>query len=311
MTILRAKTDSRTRLSHGLTPYGLAAAAALCLSAAPALAQGGSTDSMVHVSPAGDVTDSEKTHSGPFQLGGVVAVSNADYFRGRFDGVPDDFDELRISPELRGSLEFWREGDNSASFTVGSSNSVWTEDVLPEDSTWGNWYESNNYAGLAGAFGGFRTGFTYTRYGSPNDTFDTAHELALSAGYADPLGGLDIDPTFTVAVPVHDEGKGAFTKFEAKALSLGADTLGTNMTFTVPVAVGIGWNDYYGAASQTTGYAETGLDVGLPLTESGRWSLNAGVHAIAREDELADTDPALAGDDTMAYQGMLSIDFTY
>lgn len=286
------------------------AAAALCLSAAPALAQSGTTDSMVFVTPSGDVTVSPKTHSGPFQLGGGVAVSNADYFRGRFDGVPDDFDELRISPELRGSLEFWREGDNSASFTVGSSNSVWTEDVLPEDSTWGNWYESNNYAGLAASFGGFRTGFTYTRYGSPNDTFGTDHELALSAGFTDPLAGLNIDPTFTVAVPV-DEGKGAFTKFEAKVLSLGADALGTGMTFTVPVAVGIGWDDYYGASSDTTGYVETGLDVGIPLTESGAWSLNAGVHAIARENDLANSDPAVAGDDTMAYQGLISIDFTY
>lgn len=309
----RSFRSHRRLLSGGFAPaLGLAAAAALAVAAGPALAQRGQEgETLVHVTPSGDVASTPKTHRGPFQFGAGVAVSNADYFRGRFDGVPDDFGELSIQPSIRGSLEFWREGDNTASFTVGSANSIWTEDVLPEDSTWGNWYESNNYAGIAGSFGGFSTGFTYTRYGSPNDTFSTAHELALSAGYTDPLLGLDIDPKFTVAVPIHDEGRGAFTKLQANALSLDSDALGTGMTFTVPVAVGVGWGDYYGPGSDITGYAKTGLDVGIPLDDVGAWSLNAGVHAIAREDSLSDRDPALAGNDTMAYQGMVSIDFTY
>ena len=137
------------------------------------------------------------------------------------------------------------------------------------------------------------------------DRMSAQSQVSAHAGLA------GIDPTFTVAVPVHDDGRGAFTKLQANAISLTSESLGTDMTFTVPVALGVGWGDYYGQNTDTTGYAETGLDVGVPLTESGNWSLNAGVHAIAREDEIADSDPALAGNDTMAYQGMVSIDFTY
>ena len=316
MTTERAIQPRRTPALPGAVLATLSGAtftvAAFTLAATPALAQQSSEDSFVFVTPDADVADAPRTHDGMLQLGGSLAVSNADYFRGRFDGVPDDFDELSVQPSARASLEFWRQGDNSATFTLGSSNSVWTEDVLPEDSTWGNWYESNNYAGLAATFGGFQTGVTYTRYGSPNDTFDTAHELGASLGYGEPIAGLaGIDPTFTVAVPVHDDGRGAFTKLSANAISLTSESLGADMTFTVPVAVGVGWGDYYGKGSGTAGYAETGLDVGLPLDQAGRWSLNAGVHAIARQDDIADRDPALAGNDTMAYQGMLSLDFTY
>ena len=310
-------TSERALRPRGLPKaLGVTAAAALLFGAAPALAQQEAREagsgSVVYVTPDGDVTSAPRTHDGSLQFGGSVALSNADYFRGRFDGVPDDFGELSVQPSLRGSLEFWREGNNSASFTLGSSNSIWTEDVLPEDSSFGNWYESNNYAGIAASFGGFQTGFTYTRYGSPNDVFETAHELGLSLGYGESIAGLSgIDPTFTVALPVHNDGRGVFTKLEANAVSLTADGLGTEMTFTVPVAVGIGWSDYYGRGTDATGYAETGLNVGLPLSEDGRWRFNAGVHAIAREDALADSDPAVAGNDTLAYQGLVSIDFTY
>lgn len=291
---------------------GIAAAA---LGTAPALAQqGAGTRDVTSVTADGGLTMNETRNEGAIQFGGGVELSNADYFRGRFDGVPDDFDELRVSPELAVTVDMWRDGGRSAALTLGSANSIWTDDVLPEDSNLGNWYESNNYVGLSTDLGNdLLAGATYTMYASPNDVFETSHELALAGAYGGEVMGMSLHPQLKVAFPV-DDGDGTFTMLSINAFSMEQEGFGRNLAFSVPVALGVGWDDYYGSGTDTTGYVQAGLHMAMPFSETqdyGNWTLNAGVDAIAREDDLADSDPAVAGDDTMIYVGTVSVNFAY
>ena len=306
--------------NSGIRPRAvLTGIAVAALTATPALAQqfGGSekpSRSITSVTATGDLTKSETQNPGRVQFGGGVELSNADYFRGRFDGVPEDFDELRVSPALDITFDMWRDGERSAALTIGTANSIWTDDVLPEDSDFGGWYESNNFVGISTNLGNdILAGATYTMYGSPNDVFETSHEVAFTGAYGGEIMGMSLMPQLKVAVPV-DDNEGAFTQLGIEAFSFEHRAMDRSLTFSLPLAVGIGWSDYYGGDTDTTGYAQAGVHMAMPLSDTqdyGRWTLNAGVNAIAREDDLAESDPAVAGDDTVIYVGGVSVNFAY
>lgn len=291
--------------------------ALVALSAGPAVAQQDMKEqspSVVSVDSSGNIKKDSRHNPGRIQFGGGIGASNADYFRGRFDGVPDGTDEFVFSPALHATVDLWRDGGKSTSLTLGTSNSLWTDEVLSEDGEVGSWYESNNYMGVATDFGnGLLAGATYTIYSSPNSVFGTSHEFALSGLYEQQVFGLPLKPQVTIALPV-DDGDGGFTQMRAQAFSTEQEVFGTTATFTVPFTLGLGWSDYYGGDTGTTGYFDAGLKMTIPLVSSpgyGEWTLNTGFDAIVRDDDLAEADPAVAGNDDVIYVGTISIDFTY
>lgn len=266
------------------------------------------------VTNVGDVGVAKSGNTGRIHVGGSAHAATADYFRGRFDGVPDDLDAFSIGPSIRLGFDLFRESGYKAALVIGSANNFWTEEVLPAESDIDAWYESNNFVGLAADLGNDVTaGLTYTVYTSPNNVFGTSHELALAAKYGGEVLGLSLNPQIKVAMPV-DDGDGVFAQLKATPLSFDVDIGARDVNLSLPVTLGVGFADYYGDRTDTTGYVDVGLQASMPLglpSDYGQWSLNAGFDVLAREGDLRDADPAVAGDDTVIYIGQVSVSFAY
>lgn len=70
---------------------------------------GGGKKSFLYLTNLGDIEEAESANLGRVHLSSAIAVSNTDYSRGAFDGVPDDLDELVFGAAARLSAELFEE----------------------------------------------------------------------------------------------------------------------------------------------------------------------------------------------------------
>ena len=85
------------------------------------------------------------------------------------------------------------------------------------------WYESDFYTGFAFGIDNWEFGLVYTAYLSPNDTFGTVKEVALSLAVDDSalLGGFSLSPHVLMAIELGGQADGGAS--EGVYLELGVE----------------------------------------------------------------------------------------
>lgn len=180
------------------------------------------------------------------------------------------------------------EGLNSVALTLGQWNSVHSSGKSLEQGP-GTWYESDFYAGFTFGLENWEAGLTYTSYLSPNHSFGTVQELALSLSMDDSaLLPVPLSPHLGIAIEMSGQADGGAAEGVYLELGVepGLDLAVSNVSIGFPATLGLSLNHYYedGAGiNDTLGYVDVGAVATVPLEvpESfGAWQFSAGVHLL-------------------------------
>jgi hypothetical protein len=270
------------------------------------------------VNSLGDVGVSESSSTGMLHVIGGLRIDTADYFRGAFDDVPERLDEIVIGPDLSLTFELWRDRTGllrDLSLTLGTQNGL-ANQVQPTDSlnTW--WYESNNFAGLTARLSDdWVAGVTYTVYTSPNDVSPTFQEAALAVKYGGKVLGVGLNPQLKVAVPLDREDTafqtGVYTEL---TVTPAIKPFGNAVTVGFPLAVGAGFDGYYGPGNDASVYGSGGVTLSVPLafipSSYGSWAFSIGGQVLVRDDDIRRLS-TFDGSDNVILLGKVAIGFTY
>ena len=233
--------------------------------------------------------------------------SHAYFFR----GIKQERSGIVAQPYMDVTFNLFEgtEGLNSIAFTIGQWNSLHTGPSGNDGpaANVGAWYESDFYTGFAFGIDNWDFGLTYTAYVSPNDSFGTVKEVALSLGVDDStlLGAFALSPHVLMAIGLDgqaDGGAGEGVYFEI-GVEPGLSLDGMPVSFAFPVILGLSLTDYYEGSpgnDDAFGYADLGLLASLPLPVPGpygAWEVSGGVHLMAFGDALASFND---GDDFQA-----------
>ena len=180
-----------------------------------------------------------QSNSGKVSVSTGTDFSHAYFFR----GIVQERSGIVAQPymDMTFSLFEGTEGLNSVTFTIGQWNSLHTG---PTGNAWpatnvGAWYESDFYTGFAFGIDNWDVGLTYTAYLSPNDTFGTVKEVALSLAVDDSmlLGRFTLSPYVRMAIELGgqaDGGAGEGVYFEL-GVEPGLSLEGTPVSLSFPV----------------------------------------------------------------------------
>lgn len=175
----------------------------------------------------------------------------------------------------------------------------------PTGGAGGIWYESDFYVGLAAALGErWTAGVTYTAYHSPNGSFGTVEEIALSLGLDDKGMFVEsiesgLQPSLVLAIETDgqaDAGNhvGIYAQFGIEP-TFGIGQLGSlDVTLAVPVTLGCSLSDYYedqtGGDDNFFGFFDVGVvaSSALPFLPArmGPWVGELGLHWLLLGDNL-------------------------
>jgi hypothetical protein len=209
----------------------------------------------------------------PISVSAGVDIPSLYYWRGlRQEADP----KLTLWPWIDVGAPIFSEGEGSlksASVNVGLWNSVHTGSSGSGTDGQGALYETDFYATLSLGFEGFTLGTTYTAYMSPNDLFDTFHEVAFKASVAHtlaPYGLIAFDNSGDNGVYLELGAGPSWPLTEDE----GAPTL------TVPVRLGFGLKEYYN--DEAFGFFSVGGTVAYPVNDMV--SVKGGVEILALGD---------------------------
>lgn len=299
-------------------------AVTLCLVAAPLAA------SAAEPAPAGSVesgsdpattAEPPATNNGKVTLAAGMDFTNAYFFRGilqerhGFIWQPYGGVTFRLAEDIGYGVI------DNIDFSLGSWNSVQSEQTLASGSGPANWYESDVLVGFTmGLWGFVSTNITYAAYTFPNGSFPTAQELDWTIAFNDSelLGAFALNPSMLWAFEVDNT---AFGDQEGIYLGLGVkpsvvlfEEAEYPLTLALPLTVGLSVSDYYevpGGSDDTFGYFDAGLVASVPLSfmnsDYGSWSVSGAVDYLALSGTLADANLGNGG----YWVGKGSIAFTY
>jgi hypothetical protein len=173
------------------------------------------------------------------------------------------------------------------------------------------WYESDYYGSVTFTFGRLKPGALFTSYTSPNDVFNTVHELAGVLAYDDSGSRFPVSPKAIVGFELHNQadggsGRGTYLELGIKPALKAAPRL----TVYVPVKVGLSLKDYYEGptGSNRFGYFDTGVIASVPLSFLGAsWEAHGGVDFLW----LGDNMTLLNSGDGFKPVGVIGVSFTY
>ena len=229
--------------------------------------------------------------------------SHAYFFR----GIIQETDGFIAQPygEIAFDLFEDTEGLNTGSLALGFWNSLHSGPSGsggPSLNTTA-WYEVDFYAGLSlGLVGQWQADVVYTQYMSPNDTFSTVKEIALSLGFDDSerMGALALAPYVMLAIEASGNaagiGSGVYVELGVEP---GLPLEDSPVSLTFPVTLGLSLSGYYQNVdpmvgmvgdNDAFGYFDLGLLASVPLlgvSESyGSWEVSGGVHLLFLGDSL-------------------------
>jgi hypothetical protein len=220
--------------------------------------------------------------------------SHAYFFR----GIIQETDGFIAQPygEIAFDLFEDAEGLNTGSLALGFWNSLHSGPSGsggPSVNTTA-WYEMDFYAGLSlGLVGQWQADVVYTQYMSPNDTFSTVKELALSLAFDDSerMGALALAPYVMLAIETSGNAAGIESgAYVELGVEPGLPLEDSPVSLTFPVTLGLSLSDYYQtvvgmvAENDAFGYFDLGLLASVPLlgvSESyGSWEVSGGIHLL-------------------------------
>ena len=239
--------------------------------------------------------------------------SHAYFFR----GIAQERSGLVAQPyvDMTFSVFEGTEGLNSVTFTIGQWNSLHTGPSGSDGpaANVGAWYESDFYTGFGFGVDNWEFGLTYTAYLSPNDTFGTVKELALSLAVDDSalLGGFTLSPHVLMAIELSGQadggaGEGVYLELGVEP-GLSLDRTPVSMSF--PITLGMSLTNYYEGTpgnDDVFGYVDVGIvaSAPLPVPEAyGAWEVSGGVHLLSLGDALT----SFNGDDEFQAVGTFGI----
>ena len=246
----------------------------------------------------GSVTSSAmaQSNTGNVSFATGLDFSHAYFFR----GIVQERSGLIAQPyiDMTFSLFEGTEGLNSVTFTIGQWNSLHTGPSGSDGpaTNVGAWYTSDFYTGFAFGVDNWDFGVTYIAYLSPNDTFGTVKEVALSMAVDDStlLGGFSLSPHLLLAIELDGQADGGAGEGVCVELGVepGLSLEGTPVSLSFPVTLGLSLSDYYEGTpgnDDVFGYIDLGLVASVPLRvpESyGAWEVSGGIHLLSLGDAL-------------------------
>jgi uncharacterized protein (TIGR02001 family) len=213
--------------------------------------------SFMSAAPAQAPTESE---SKPFTISAGLDGPSDYYWRGmiqNFNGL--DREGFVAQPFVDLGIAF----SDAVSLNVG----VWTS--LHSGEATGTFYEADYYASLGFSAGRWAPAVTYTAYTSPNDSFSTVHEVALSVSFDDSDSALPLSPSALVGFFSDDAG----TYFEAGIEP--AIPTGGPLSLSIPIGIGLSLDDFYG---DTFGFFKAGVGLGVDLGSG--WEVHGGLDLL-------------------------------
>lgn len=221
---------------------------------------------------------------------GALSLDSADYFRGEFNGVPEELDDWALKPSLAMVIELWggRDELRNLNLTVGSANGISdVEDEFGHTAEPDAWYKANPYAGLSlEVTNRWKLGISYTAYSSPDQVLPGWQEVAFTAAFIGSGRTGEIRPQVKLAIPVNDRD-GFYTEV---SVDPAFRIKQSELTVSIPAVIGIGWADYYGDEDAAI-WGSLGVKGDYPLkvaSDYGNWSLFGGLYLIWRENSIVD-----------------------
>ncbi len=221
--------------------------------------------------------------------------SHAYFFR----GIKQETGGLIAQPYADASFSLLQrdEGLTGVTFSIGTWNSLHSGETGASGpaTNVAPWYESDFFTGFTLGLEDWSAGLTYTSYLSPNDSFSTVHELALTLAMDDSdLLQFPLSPHVGLAIEVDGQADGGAS--EGVYAELGIEpaiaTLADRITLTVPTTFGFSLSNYYEdgeGIDDAFGYFDIGVvgSMPLPVPEGyGAWELTGSVHALLLGDYL-------------------------
>lgn len=214
-------------------------------------------------------------------------LRNGDFARGDYDDDPTDLARLPLHVQIGVAVDLLHDPTGKADgWLVLRTSNGFHAPIAGQRMSPRGWYESNTLAAIVVTPAqGLRTAAVYTIKTSPNGVSATTHEASLSLAYDgnDAIGALA--PTF--AVTIRPKGNhGIFTLAGAElSFALSGDERGTKLS--LPLAVGIGWKDFYGEGSGTRKYMSAGAAFEQPFMLGTQWTARIEAIALLRDGKLA------------------------
>ena len=175
------------------------------------------------------------------------------------------------------------------------------------------WYEADFYGSVTFTFGKFKPGALFTSYTSPNNGFNTVHELAAVFAVDDSGNKVPLSPKVILAFELSGQAdagdnKGTYLELGIRpSIKLGKSPA----TLSIPVKLGLSLSDYYELpeGSDTFGYFDTGFigGVGLPIKGKVTWEVHGGVDFLWFGNNLKLRNH----DDSFKAVGTLGFSITY
>lgn len=150
------------------------------------------------------------------------------------------------------------------------------------------WYEFDWWVGAAASVDRWSLSAAYWEFHSPNDAFDTSHNLEFVARYDDTgllREGFAFAPYAKVFVELdgkagNGEDEGVYVELGVNPTFVVAEESDLPVRLTFPVFVGTGADDFY-VDNDTFGFAAAGVQAAIPLdmlsSDIARWELSGGV----------------------------------
>jgi hypothetical protein len=174
---------------------------------------------------------------------------------------------------------------NKVTLNMGLWDSFHSRKTQATSSNLRYWFESDFNPGLSITFlKRFTLSPNYYAFTSPSDAFKTQIGLNVKLAFDDSdfLKAFALHPYVTVLFEMNDGKVGSGkegTEGQYYELGIGPSYTAGPVTFTLPVIVGLGSNNFY-ARNAGFGYASVGLTASyaLPLPKKlGAWSINGGL----------------------------------
>ncbi len=245
-------------------------------------------------------------HAAEKKLTGDISIAaTSSYF---YQGVHQEDSGLILQPAVNLNFSLFSDGNGvvkSLDLNAGLWNSIHSSNTgvaggADKDSL----YETDYTFGLTANLGDkIELSVGFADLTSPNNAFGTVQEIRVGAQLIcqDVCGGKisKFNPRIDVVFETSgtavgtDEGIGVNLSINPELTFLN-DFAVKGLTASLPVRVGLGFDDYYRTAAggdETFGYLDAGVDFELPLNNVmpagyGQWTLNTGVHGIYLNDNL-------------------------
>lgn len=220
-------------------------------------------------------------------------------FTGGFD-VPSKYVFRGLVQEVDSKMTFFPYGDSGISLFSGEGGvkaasvnfGVWNSLMTGSSGSSGPrdklHYEEDFYATFGLTFArGISLGTTYTAYTSPNNSFNTVHEVAFKVAKSHWLS-----PYGVLAFELDGQADGGSNEGTYLELGVGPSwpLAGGKATIGVPTKIGLSLKDYYEGPDGDSkfGYLQVGglltVPVTSPTSKFGGWAIKGGVDVYAFGD---------------------------